>query len=83
MKALVPFVVDATVRRNAGVVVPIPTLPRKYDRVVVVAMRLPTVKLFDVVAMRVVPSASETMMEFGAKEVAFVPPFDTGSVPVT
>ena len=45
-------------------------------------MKEPMVKLFDVVAMRVVPSASETMIELAAKEVALVPPDDTGRVPV-
>ena len=60
-----------------------PTLPRKYEMAVVEEMRLPTVKLFDVVAMSVVPAESETMMEFGAKTVELVPPFETGRVPVT
>ena len=33
--------------------------------------------------MSVVPSESETTIDPGAKEVEFVPPFATGSVPVT
>ena len=45
-------------------------------------MRLEMVKLFEVVAMRVVPAESETMMELAGKAVEFVPPLETVSVPV-
>jgi hypothetical protein len=41
------------------------------------------VKLFDDVAMSERPSAEDVMMEFAAKDVEFVPPLATGSVPVT
>ena len=34
-------------------------------------------------AIKVVPSESETMMEFPAKAVELVPPFATGNVPLT
>ena len=67
---------------DGGVVVPIPSLPKKNDVLVVVEIKLPTVSC-DVVAMRAEPSKFDVMMEFGEKEVEFVPPFPTGSVPVT
>ena len=56
--------------------------PAKEEALVVVDRREPTVNC-EVVAMSVVPSESETMMEFGAKVVELVPPLATGSVPVT
>ena len=45
-------------------------------------IKFETVKLFEVVAMRDSPEESEVIMEFDANEVEFVPPFDTGRVPV-
>ena len=63
-------------------VVPIPTVPVKKEGVVDVAMSDPTVSC-DVVAINVVPAASETMIEFGAKTEAFVPPLTTGRTPLT
>ena len=67
---------------HLGEVVAIPTLPKKYDELVVVEINDPTVNC-DVVAIKVVPALSLVMMEFGAKDVALVPPLETGSVPVT
>ena len=60
--------------------VPIARAPVKKDLLVVVEISDPTVS-WEVVAIKVVPAASEVMMEFGAKDVALVPPFATGTVP--
>jgi hypothetical protein len=46
-------------------------------------MSEPIVKLFDVVAISDKPEASDVMIEFGEKDVAFVPPPATFSVPET
>ena len=70
------------VRRKFGVVVPMPRDPRKYELVVVVAIKFPTVSC-EVVAVKAVPAALETMIEFGEKEVAPVPPFPKARVPET
>ena len=56
--------------------------PAKEDELVVVERSEPTVS-WEPVAMSVVPSESETMMEFRGKTVELVPPFATGRVPVT
>ena len=56
--------------------------PAKEDELVVVERSEPT-ESCEPVAIKVVPRESETMMEFGAKEVELVPPFPTGRVPVT
>ena len=60
-------------RRAVGVVVANPMLPQNWDVAVVVASKFPTVSWVPV-AMSVVPSESETIIEFGEKDVAFVPP---------
>ena len=70
-----------TERRAKGVVVPTPTLPKKYDVLVVVAIKLPTVSCVPV-AISAVPFEFDVMMEFGAKDVLPVPPFGTLRVPV-
>ena len=72
---------DDTSREKAGVVVPIPTLPRKKDALVVVAMRLPTVNCVPV-AMRL-PEELTVTMEFGEKPEEPVPPLTVGRMPVT
>ena len=56
--------------------------PANDEALVVVESNDPTVSC-DVVAMRADPSALEVMMEFGANDVEFVPPFAIGRVPVT
>ena len=48
---------------------------------VVVEIRDPTVSC-DVVAISERPSADDVMIELGANDVVFVPPLDTGRVPV-
>ena len=58
---------------------PTPMPPRNVENDVVVESKLPTVNC-DVVAISVVPAESETMMEFGANDVALVPPLDTATV---
>ena len=76
---------EASVRRYPGVLVPKPvqlfkkTLFDSVDE----AIRLLTVKLFDVVAIKEVPLELEVMIEFPANEVTFVPPFATGKIPLT
>jgi hypothetical protein len=77
-----PKAFGLTERSPHGVVVPIPSLPKKYDVLVVVESNDPTVSCDDV-AISTVPSELDVMMEFGAKDVEFVPPLATGRVPVT
>ena len=60
-------------RSDGGVEVPIPSLPKKNDVLVVVEINEPTVSC-DVVAISAVPFELEVMMEFGAKEVLPVRP---------
>jgi hypothetical protein len=63
-----------------GVEVPMPSFPVKYEVAVVVAIRFPTVNCVPV-ATSVVPALSETIIEFGANDVAFVPPPAVDRVP--
>jgi hypothetical protein len=74
MVSLAPAVVN--------VVVPTPSAPVKNEFDVEVEINEPIVNC-DPVAMSVVPRESETMIDPGANDVAFVPPLATGSVPVT
>ena len=64
------------------VVVPIPSAPVKNEFDVEVEISEPTVSC-DVVAISGKPSDDDVMIEFGAKEVEFVPPLATGRVFVT
>ena len=84
-RAICGAVEEASVRRYPGVLVPKPVqLFRKmlFDSVEE-AIKLLTVKLFDVVAIKEVPLELEVMIEFPANEVTFVPPFATPRVPLT
>jgi hypothetical protein len=76
-----PRALGLTENRAHGVVVAIPSLPRKNEVLVVVEIKLPTVSC-DVVAMRALPAALLVMMELGEKKVEPVPPFGTARVPV-
>ena len=59
----------------------IAVLPRKFDIPVVdVANKFPTVSCVPV-AIRAVPAEFETIIELTGKDVEFVPPEETGSVP--
>ena len=66
---------------NAVVVACVVSNLGSVDVAVVVARMFPTVSCVPV-AMRAVPSVLDTMIELFANVVEFVPPFDTGSVPV-
>ena len=55
-------------RENFGVVVPTPTLPKKYDEAEVVAMILPTVSWVPVAM--IVPELLVVRIEFGENEAA-------------
>ena len=64
------------------VVVPMFSPPAKMDRVVVVDNKFPTVSCVPV-ASNCEPVELETMIEFGEKEEALVPPLATGKMPET
>ena len=73
--------VEAMFSFHTGVVVAIPSEPVKNDVFVDVERSEETVRS-DEVAIRESPSAEEVMNELRANDVAFVPPFETASVPV-
>ena len=75
---------EASCSKKRGVDVPIPVQLFKImlESVVVVEMSEPIVKLFEVVAIKFAPVASDTKIELFGYEVCPVPPPVTGTVPV-